>query len=170
MRFRAAAAFLLGAAALFGCKAEPEAAAAPVAAEAQAPAPAASALPVVPLQVVGAGRTVNFTVEVAQTPEEQAQGLMFRERLGPNEGMLFPFNPPRPASFWMKNTLIPLDMIFIRTDGKIESIAANTAPQSLKPVESRGEVAAVLEIAGGRAAELGLKEGDSVVWTGGPRP
>ncbi len=169
MRRRLPAVLLLGVA-LFGCRAEPQAAAVPAAAEEQSSPAAPSALPVIPLQILSSGRAHNFTVEVAQTPEEQAQGLMFRERLGPNEGMLFPFNPPRPASFWMKNTLIPLDMIFIGTDGKIESIAANTAPQSLKPVESRGSVAAVLELAGGRAAELGLEEGDSVVWTGGPQP
>lgn len=89
---------------------------------------------------------------------------MFRERLGPQEGMIFPFDPPRPASFWMKNTLIPLDMIFIRTDGSIARIAAMTVPHSLDQVESGEPVAAVLEIAGGRAAELGLKEGDRVTW------
>jgi hypothetical protein len=93
---------------------------------------------------------------------------MFRESLAPDAGMIFPFSSPRPASFWMKNTLIPLDIIFVRTDGTIERIAANTVPHSLDPVASYGIVGAVLEIAGGRAAQLGLKEGDRVSWPGGP--
>ena len=78
--------------------------------------------------------------------------------------MIFPFEPARDASFWMKNTLIPLDMIFIRQDGSIANIAADTVPLSLDPVRSEGPVKAVLEIAGGRAAELGIKPGDKVNW------
>jgi hypothetical protein len=156
---------------LFGCNAEPQAGAVPpVAPENSSPSVAASGLPLIPLQILSGNRTHSFTVEVAQTPEEQTQGLMYRKRVGPNEGMLFPFNPPRQASFWMKNTLIPLDMIFVRTDGRIERIAANTVPHSLEGVTSYGAVAAVLELAGGRAEELGLKEGDRVSWTGGPQP
>jgi uncharacterized membrane protein (UPF0127 family) len=157
------------AAALFGCNAEPQASAVPAAAPETVSASAApSGLPLAPLQIRSGGRTHSFTVEVAQTPEEQAQGLMFRKRVGPNEGMLFPFNPPKRASFWMKNTLIALDLVFIRSDGTIESIAANAVPHSLDSIFSRGPVVAVLELAGGRAAELGLKEGDQVTWTGGP--
>ena len=76
--------------------------------------------------------------------------------------MIFPFPQPRMASFWMRNTLIPLDMIFIRADGTIARIAAKTVPHSLEPVSSGEPVAAVLEIAGGRAAELGIGEGDRV--------
>jgi hypothetical protein len=106
----------------------------------------------------------RFSVEMARTPEEQARGLMFRERLGPSEGMIFPMNPPRYASFWMKNTLIPLDMIFIRADGTISSIEAQTVPHSLQPVASLEPVAAVLEIPGGRAAELGIEPDDKVEW------
>lgn len=78
--------------------------------------------------------------------------------------MIFPMNPPRPASFWMKNTLIPLDMIFVRTDGSIARIAPETVPHSLEPVGSGEPVAAVLEIAGGDAAKLGIAEGDTVIW------
>jgi uncharacterized membrane protein (UPF0127 family) len=78
--------------------------------------------------------------------------------------MIFPFDAPRDAAFWMKNTLIPLDMIFVRADGSIANIAANTVPLSLDPVPSDGPVKAVLEIAGGRAAELGIKPGDKVAW------
>ncbi len=84
--------------------------------------------------------------------------------------MIFPFDAPRVASFWMKNTLIPLDMIFIRADGSIANIEANTVPLSLEPVYSDGPVAAVLEIAGGRSAELGIKAGDKVEWAALYRP
>ena len=106
----------------------------------------------------------RFTVEVAKTSEEQAMGLMYRNKLAPDRGMIFPFDPPRGASFWMRNTLIPLDMIFVRADGSIANIAANTVPYSEEPVPSDGPVAAVLEIAGGRSAELGIKPGDKVEW------
>ena len=162
---------ILLAGALAACNSEPQAAAAPASApETEAPSATPSGLPLIPLQIRSGGRTHSFTVEVAQTPEEQAQGLMFRRSLGPNAGMLFPFKPPRAASFWMKNTLIPLDLVFIRADGRIERIGAKAVPQSLEPITSKGPVVAVLEIAGGRAAQLGLKEGDQVIWTGGPQP
>lgn len=101
---------------------------------------------------------------MARTPEEQSRGLMFRKSLGNDQGMLFPYEPPQQASFWMKNTLIPLDMVFIRADGTIGRIAENTVPMSLDPVPSIDPVSAVLEIRGGRAAELGLREGDKVSW------
>jgi uncharacterized membrane protein (UPF0127 family) len=136
------------------------------------PPPAArtapSGLSLVPLRILSGGRTHEFTVEVAATPEQQAQGLMFRESLGPNEGMIFPFPAPKPASFWMKNTLIPLDMIFIRPDGTIGRIAVNTVPKSLEPVAFNEPTAAVLELAGGRSVQLGLKAGDRVTWPGTP--
>jgi hypothetical protein len=118
----------------------------------------------VPLTISSNGRQHRFTVEVARTPEEQAMGLMYRNSLAPDRGMIFPFDSPRPASFWMRNTLIPLDMIFVRQDGSIANIAANTVPYSEEPVTSDGPVAAVLEIPGGRAAELGIKPGDTVKW------
>jgi uncharacterized protein len=129
---------------------------------------AVSGLEVIPLTVRSGQRTHQFRVEVARTGEEQQRGLMFRESLGPNEGMLFPFATPRPASFWMKNTLIPLDMIFIRADGSIARIAVNTVPHSLELVGVQEPVVAVLEIAGGRSVELGISEGDRVSWPGGP--
>jgi uncharacterized membrane protein (UPF0127 family) len=118
----------------------------------------------VPLTIQSASGTHRFTVEVAETPEQQAQGLMNRQSLGPDRGMIFPRNPPGDASFWMKNTLIPLDIIFIRADGTIARIAENTVPLSLDPVPSLEPVVAVLEIAGGRSAELGIKAGDTVSW------
>ena len=123
-----------------------------------------SGLPVIPLTVSHDGQSHGFRVEVARTSEEQAKGLMFRRAMGADEGMLFPFDPPRQASFWMKNTVISLDLLFIRADGSVESIAANAVPYSLDPISSGEPVAAVLEIAAGRAAELGIKPGDTVTW------
>ena len=110
------------------------------------------------------GKKRRFVVEVAATLEQQQYGLMNRQSLAPDRGMIFPFDPPRDASFWMRNTLIPLDMIFVRADGTIANIEANTVPYSEQPVLSAGPVAAVLEIAGGRSAELGIKPGDKVKW------
>jgi uncharacterized membrane protein (UPF0127 family) len=118
----------------------------------------------VPLTITSGTRKHRFTVEIARTPQEQGYGLMNRSELAPDRGMIFPFDLPRDAAFWMKNTLIPLDMIFVRADGSIANIAANTVPLSLDPVPSDGPVKAVLEIAGGRAAELGIKPGDKVAW------
>jgi uncharacterized membrane protein (UPF0127 family) len=118
----------------------------------------------VPLTIRSGAKTHRFTVEVAATPEQQQRGLMFRESLAPDRGMIFPYPTPRDTGFWMKNTLIPLDMIFIRADGTIARIAENTVPLSLEVVPSLEPVTAVLEIAGGRAAQLGLKPGDRVDW------
>jgi len=155
------AAALTVAVALAACRAEP-------ASNASQPVPpraAPSGLEVVPLTIHSGERVHRFMIEVARTPEQQEQGLMFRERLGADEGMIFPFSFPRPASFWMRNTLIPLDMLFVREDGTIARIAANTVPLSEETVTSRGElVAAVLELRGGRSAELGIAEGDRVSW------
>ena len=117
-----------------------------------------------PLTITANGREHRFIVEVASTAEQQAMGLMYRNRLDPDRGMIFPFDAPKQASFWMRNTLIPLDMIFIRADGSIANIAANTVPYSEEPVLSDGPVAAVLEIPGGRSGELGIKAGDKVKW------
>jgi uncharacterized protein len=118
----------------------------------------------VPLTIKSVTGVHRFTVEVAASPEEQAQGLMNRQSLAPDRGMIFPRTPPGDASFWMKDTLIPLDMVFIRVDGTIARIAENTVPLSLDPVPSLEPVGAVLEIAGGRSAELGIKSGDKVSW------
>ena len=123
-----------------------------------------SGLVVVPLTVTSGEVKHDFAVEVARTGQEQAQGLMHRTELGPNEGMIFPRSAARPASFWMKNTVISLDIIFVGADGKILNIGANAVPLSLDPVESVGPAALVFEIPGGRAAELGIKPGDLVEW------
>ncbi|WP_150290659.1 DUF192 domain-containing protein [Sphingobium estronivorans] len=117
-----------------------------------------------PLTIRTRAATHRFSVEVARTEQEQEQGLMFRKSLAPDSGMLFPMDPPRTASFWMKNTLIPLDMLFIHTDGSIAFLKANAVPYSREPVSAGVPVAAVLELAGGRAAQLGIREGDRVAW------
>jgi uncharacterized membrane protein (UPF0127 family) len=124
----------------------------------------AAGLEQVPLTIQSRSGAHRFTVEVARTPEQQAQGLMHRQSLASDRGMLFPYDPPQNASFWMKNTLIPLDIVFIRENGTVALIAENTVPLSLEPIPSLEPVAAVLEIAGGRAAELGIKAGDKVNW------
>ena len=121
--------------------------------------------------VASANGAHAFTVEIAKTAQEQERGLMFRTDIPANGGMLFaPYPPdggaPREASFWMKNTPSPLDIIFIRADGTIATIAENTVPYSETSVPSGEPVAAVLEIRGGRAAELGIAEGDKVSWPG----
>jgi uncharacterized membrane protein (UPF0127 family) len=120
------------------------------------------------LDIVTAHKTIRFHVEVARTDAEQERGLMFRTGLPDHGGMIFPMASPRWAVFWMKNTLIPLDMIFIRADGHIARIAANTTPQSLDQVSSGEPVVAVLEIIGGGAARDGIEAGDLVRWPGGP--
>ena len=133
------------------------------------PVTAESGLQLIPLEIRSGGKVHKFTVEVARTADEQARGLMFRESLAPDRGMIFPYSPPEVASFWMKNTLIPLDMIFIREDGSIARIADNTIPGSLESVSAGEPVVAVLEIAGGRSAELGITDSDTVSWQGGPK-
>lgn len=126
--------------------------------------PAVAAPALLPVAISTDQGDRRFAVEVAATPQEQAKGLMFRKELAADAGMLFPMDPPRTASFWMKDTLIPLDMIFVRTDGSIALIAPNVAPYQREPVSAGIPVAAVLELRGGRAAELGIEEGDKVRW------
>mgnify|MGYP002072606588 FL=1 len=123
-----------------------------------------SGLEVVPLTVHSARGPHRFRVEVARSGAEQSRGLMFRTQMGADEGMIFPMDPPRMAAFWMKNTVIPLDIIFIGADGRISNIAANTVPYSLESVVSDGAAKAVLELNGGRASELGIAPGDRVEW------
>jgi uncharacterized membrane protein (UPF0127 family) len=103
-----------------------------------------------------------FGVEMAVTPEEQAKGLMFRKELPEGQGMLFDFHQEQPTSFWMKNTYVSLDMIFIRGDGRILRIAENTVPLSEALVPSGGPVRAVLEVVAGTAKKLGIAPGDRV--------
>jgi len=124
----------------------------------------ASGLAVIPLTVVTARGPHVFQVEVAASEREQARGLMFRTAMGADEGMIFPMNPPRPAAFWMKNTVIGLDIIFIGADHKVLNIAANAVPYDETPLPSAGDAAGVLELNAGRAAQIGLKPGDKVSW------
>ncbi|WFL78247.1 DUF192 domain-containing protein [Altererythrobacter arenosus] len=123
-----------------------------------------SGLRVIVAKVESGRKTYGFQVELANTPEAQARGLMFRTELADDEGMLFPSEPPAPRSFWMRNTPIPLDIIFVGVDGRITNIAAETTPYSLESSLSDGLTSAVLEIRGGRAAELGIGPGDKVTW------
>ena len=103
-------------------------------------------------------------LEVTRTPAEQSMGLMYRRNLPDDRGMLFSFSPPRPVSFWMKNVVIPLDMIFLR-DGVVIAIAANVPPCKQDPCPTYGPnktIDQVIELRGGRAAELGIKVGQQV--------
>lgn len=134
--------------------------------QAAGPAAGAAAAALVPLTVETAAGPRRYRVAVARTPEEQARGLMFRESMPADEGMIFPMDPPRPASFWMKNTILPLDMIFIRADGTIAHVAERTVPYSLDTVDSGEPVAAVLELNAGAAAAAGMAPGDRVKWKG----
>jgi uncharacterized protein len=104
----------------------------------------------------------KIDIEVAETMEEKSLGLMFRTALPDTQGMLFPYTPAQEISMWMKNTFIPLDMVFIKADGTVHRIEVRTEPMSEKIITSQGEVTAVLELAGGAAARLGLQAGDRV--------
>jgi uncharacterized membrane protein (UPF0127 family) len=117
----------------------------------------------VPLTIQSATGSHRFDVQVAATEAQQEKGLMFRRDLPANEGMIFPYSPAQPVSFWMKNTLIPLDIIYIRQDGTIARIVT-AQPLDLTPIPSGEPIATVLEINGGRAAQLGIREGDMATW------
>jgi uncharacterized protein len=116
-----------------------------------------SGLPVVTLKVKSGHKTHAFRVE-------QAKGLMFRTQMGADEGMIFPENPPRRSAFWMRNTVMSLDIIFIGTDRRILNIAANAVPYDETPLPAAGLASGVLELNAGRAARLGIKPGDKVEW------
>ena len=115
-----------------------------------------------PLTIATEADATMFTVEVADNDPARARGLMFRQRLPEDRGMLFDFGAPRQVAMWMKNTYIPLDMLFIRADGSIAYIAENTKPQSLDTIGVSEPVLAVLELAGGTAKRLGIRAGDHV--------
>jgi uncharacterized membrane protein (UPF0127 family) len=141
----------------------------PAAAASQAPGVhPESGLEVIDLTVTsaraGAGGPHRFRVEVAATPQQQQRGLMFRTAMGANEGMIFPFPQARIASFWMRNTVIGLDIIFIGPDNRVLNVAANAVPYSEESIPAAGPTKAVLELNAGRAAELGIAAGDLVAW------
>ena len=114
---------------------------------------------------VGAGaHRQHFDVWIAASPAQQTQGLMFVRDLPASRGMLFPEPEPRPTSFWMKNTYIELDLLFIAPDHRVAKIAARAPPLSLTTINSDGPVIAVLEIKGGEAERRGIHVGDAVSW------
>ena len=117
------------------------------------------------LEIRSGPHTHKFEIWLAQTPEEQEQGLMFVRDLPENRGMLFLSSEPRVFRMWMKNTYIPLDMVFIGKDGRIAKIAERTVPHSLDTISSDVPVAAILELKGGEAARRGLHAGDLANWT-----
>ncbi len=145
---------------------------APVAAHARsAPAPVTapalhpvSGLPVIPLRVKTARGVHVFRVEIAATQPQQERGLMFRTTMGADEGMIFPYDPPQRTAFWMKNTVIGLDIVYIGSDHRVLNIAANAVPYDETPLPSAGAVSGVLELNAGRAAQIGLVPGDKVAW------
>lgn len=120
------------------------------------------AFPKSTLEIEAENGTHPFTVEIAKSPRQQAQGLMFRRRLAADAGMLFLYGRPQIIRMWMKNTFIPLDMIFIGADGRIVSIVERTIPQSLETVSSAKLANAVLEVNGGTVSRLGIRTGDRV--------
>ena len=121
------------------------------------------------LDIAANGHHDRFDIWIADTPQRQEQGLMFVRDLPAREGMLFPESSPQVAHFWMKNTYIPLDMVFVGEDGRVAKIIANAHPFSLDVLSSDVPVIAVLEIRGGEAALLGIRVGDRVSWQKNPR-
>ena len=115
-----------------------------------------------PLNIIGKAGSHHFQVEVARTDKERATGLMYRKEVPEGRGMLFDFGREQEVSMWMENTYVSLDMIFIRKDGRILSIAENTTPLSRAVVSSKGPAFAVLEVVAGTAKKLGLAPGDQI--------
>jgi uncharacterized membrane protein (UPF0127 family) len=103
-----------------------------------------------------------FTVELARSPEERSIGLMNRQKLGASSGMLFVYEAPQPVAFWMENTLIPLDMVFLRGDGTVETVHAMAQPLDRTPIPGGDDIQFVVEINGGLAARLGIGPGDAM--------
>jgi len=114
------------------------------------------------LEIAGKTGVHQFSVEVVDNDADRAKGLMFRKELAEGKGMLFDFKHEQDVAFWMENTYIPLDMLFIRADGRILRIAENTEPLSTRMIPSGGPVLAVLEVIGGTARKLGIAPGDRV--------
>jgi uncharacterized membrane protein (UPF0127 family) len=142
----------------------------PVAAANDPPHEPLKSFPQADLVVEADARAHDFRVWVAATEPHREQGLMWVRDLKPRTGMLFEFDQAQVVSFWMKNTLIPLDMLFIAPDGRVIRIAANTTPLSLAPVDSLGIVRAVLELRGGTDGRLGIGPGARVHSTALPGP
>jgi uncharacterized protein len=120
--------------------------------------------PTAELSIVSASGPHRFTVELATTPGQMEQGLMFRQSLAADAGMLFDYKAPAMAAMWMKNTLIPLDMLFVDEHGHIINIHERAVPGSLDPIAAAAPARAVIELNGGTAARLGIRPGDQVVF------
>jgi uncharacterized protein len=120
--------------------------------------------PTAPLTIESAGGSHKFSIQVATTPAQMEQGLMFRRSLAPDGGMIFDFRTPSMATMWMKNTLIPLDMLFVDAQGRIVNIHERAVPGSLDTIAAAAPVRAVVELNGGTAARLGIRPGDRVVF------
>jgi uncharacterized membrane protein (UPF0127 family) len=115
------------------------------------------------LEIESGDQRHRFTIELAETPEQKARGLMFRRSMAPDAGMLFDYGAPREISMWMKNTYLPLDMVFIGAKGRIVEIVERTVPLSLTQIAPSEPARAVLELNAGTASRLGLKPGDRVI-------
>jgi len=116
----------------------------------------------VPLSIVSEGGTHEFMVERAVSLDQQARGMMFRETMGADTGMIFEFDEPKVATIWMKNTSIPLDILFVRSNGRILKIEHMAQPYKLRSASSEAVVASVVELQGGRSRDLGIMPGDLV--------
>jgi len=139
------------------------------AADADPPREPLARFPEADLVVEADGASHHFRVWIADTEPRREQGLMYVRALKPERGMLFVFDAPQIASFWMKNTLIPLDILFVAPDGRVIRIAASTTPLSLAPIGSMGVVRSVLELRGGTAQRLGIRPGARLVSAALPR-
>ena len=120
------------------------------------------AAPVEPLVITGRNGPHRFEVEVMRNDADRARGLMFRRSMAPDHGMLFDFGTVAPVAMWMKNTYLPLDMVFIRANGTVVRVAADTEPLSTKVIPSGEPVLSVLELNAGTAARLGIRAGDQI--------
>jgi uncharacterized protein len=114
------------------------------------------------LTIVTAGGPQKFKIELALSDAQMEQGLMFRRSLAPDAGMLFDFKRPVPVTMWMKNTLIPLDVVFLDAGGRVVDIHERAVPQSLDQIAAKGPARYVVELNGGTAARLGIRPGDRV--------
>ena len=127
-------------------------------------APASAQTPLEPLAIETTGGVKNFEVEVMRDDAARQRGLMFRRDLAPDRGMLFQFERNEPIQMWMKNTYLPLDMVFFGRDGKVVSIARDTEPLSERIISSGAPATAVVEFNAGTAARLGIAPGDRLVF------
>ncbi|MBU6527298.1 DUF192 domain-containing protein [Methylocystis sp. MJC1] len=114
------------------------------------------------LEIVTSTGTHEFRVEVADKPSERAKGLMYRKSMPEDQGMLFDFHVEGPVMMWMKNTYLPLDMIFVSRQGVVTKVAANTVPMSEEVISSGGPAYAVIELNAGAADKIGIKAGDQI--------